>query len=199
MKIAAIELQTANVPLSRPYAIANATTDAVSMVRVLLRTDDGVVGLGAATPEPRVTGETFRMCVDALHAAAANLPGRSFTTPQDLAPLLTSKMPTCPGARAAIDMALHDAWGKANDRPVADLLGRVHTSLPTSITIGVRNVADTLTEAREYVGRGFRVLKVKIGENVDLDVERLVRLRELVGKAMPLLADANVGYTASTL
>jgi len=193
-----LEVRTYDVPLSRPYAIANASTDAVEMARVVVHTDRGI-GIGAATPEPRVTGETFAMCVDALHAAAADLRGRTFAEPRDLAPLLHAAMAPCPGARAAIDMALHDAHARSLGRPVVDVLGRVHEALPTSITIGVRDVPETLAEAREYLGRGFRVLKVKIGENVDLDVERLVKLRELIGREMPLLADANVGYDATTL
>lgn len=199
MRIAAVDLFAADVPLSRPYAIANAATDAVSMVRVAVRTDRGVTGLGAATPEPRVTDETFAMCVDALRSVANGLHGRSFEAPSDLAAWLRAALPNAPGARAAIDMALFDAWGKLHGRPVVDLLGRVHDAMPTSITIGVRDVPETLAEAREYLGRGFRVLKVKVGENVDLDVERLVRLRELVGAPVPILADGNVGYTPSDL
>jgi L-alanine-DL-glutamate epimerase-like enolase superfamily enzyme len=188
-----------DVPLSRPYAIANAATDEVSMARVRVLTDAGVAGLGAATPEPRVTGETFPLCIEALREAATALPGRSFAAPRDLAQTLHDTMPAAPGARAAIDMALHDAWGRSNGLPVVDLLGRVHASMPTSITIGVRDVPDTLAEAREYLGRGFRVLKVKVGEDVDLDVERLTKLRDLVGPQVPLLADGNVGYTAAAL
>lgn len=199
MRIDDLDLLVAEVPLSRPYAIANSATDAVSMVRVSLRTDAGIVGLGAATPEPRVTNETFAMCVDALREAADLLRGRSFETPRDLLGRVRAALPNAPGARAALDMALFDAWGKLHGRPVVDLLGRVHDALPTSITIGVRDVEDTLAEAREYLARGFRLLKVKVGENVDLDVERLAALRELVGARVPLLADGNVGYSAGDL
>ena len=194
MKIRSLELLPATVPLSRPYAIANAATDAVSMVRVRIEDDQGRTGLGAATPEPRVTGESFASGLEALRTLDSALRGLTFEAPRHLADRLHAAAPAAPGARAAVDMALHDLWGKLHGRPVADLLGRLHDNMPTSITIGVRNVEETLAEAREYLGRGFRVLKVKIGEDVDLDVERIVRLRELIGPQFPLLADANVGY-----
>lgn len=198
MILRSLEIRTFDVPLSRPYAIANASTDAVEMAQVVVHTDRAI-GIGAATPEARVTGETFAMCTAALREAAEALRGRSFEVPRDLSAWLRGVLPAAPGARAAIDMALHDAWGKAHGRPVVELLGRVHDAMPTSITIGVRDVPDTLAEAREYLGRGFRVLKVKVGESVDLDVERLTRLRELVGADVPLLADGNVGYTPRDL
>jgi L-alanine-DL-glutamate epimerase-like enolase superfamily enzyme len=199
MKIAAIDLQPATIPLARPYAVATYATDDVSMVRVRIEADGGAFGLGAATPEPHVTGETFADCLAALAAVAAPLPGVAFSEPRDLEVRLRELLPAAPAARAAVDMALHDLWGKVRGRPVVDLLGRVHSVLPTSVTIGVRDVAATLAEAREHLARGFRGLKVKIGTDLELDVERLVRLRELVGPAMPLLVDANLGYTFAQL
>jgi L-alanine-DL-glutamate epimerase-like enolase superfamily enzyme len=195
MKIAAVELLPAVIPLSKPYAVATYACDEARMIRVTVRADDGTTGLGAASPEPEVNGETFAGCLDALREAAAWLPGRFFDAPVDLSPLLRERLPRHPGARAAIDLALHDLWGKTHGRPVVDLLGRVHEALPTSVTIGVLDVQTTLDEAREHLRRGFRVLKVKIGGDLELDVERLVRLREQIGRAVPLLVDGNVGYS----
>jgi len=84
--------------------------------------------------------------------------------------------------------------------PLADALGRAHRSLPTSITIGIKPLAETLTEAEGYLGRGFRILKVKVGRSLEEDLERLARLREKVGRAVRIRADANQGYTrAETL
>jgi L-alanine-DL-glutamate epimerase-like enolase superfamily enzyme len=79
--------------------------------------------------------------------------------------------------------------------PLCDLLGRAHESLPTSITIGIKSTDEALVEADEYVGRGFVAIKVKIGRNLDEDIERLHRLRERVGPSIALRADANQGYT----
>jgi len=79
--------------------------------------------------------------------------------------------------------------------PLADVLGRAHEKLPTSITIGIKTMAETLAEAEEYVGRGFTTLKVKVGRALEEDIERLVRLREKVGPDVRIRADANQGYS----
>lgn len=199
MEIASIELLPANVPLARPYAVATYACDSARIVRVTLVTTAGFTGLGAAAPEPEVTGESFADCLEALQAAQSWLPGLPFAHPADLAPNLAARLPRTPAARAAIDLALHDLWGREKGRPVVDLLGAVHRELPTAVTIGLGDVAATLALAREYLARGFRVLKVKVGADLELDVERLARLRELAGQALPLLADANTGYSFAQL
>jgi L-alanine-DL-glutamate epimerase-like enolase superfamily enzyme len=104
-----------------------------------------------------------------------------------------------PAARAALDMALHDLWARTRGKPLVELLGRAHRSLETSITIGIKPLDETLVEAHEYLARGFKALKVKIGESLVADVERLVRLREAVGETVAIRADANVGYPPATI
>jgi L-alanine-DL-glutamate epimerase-like enolase superfamily enzyme len=94
-----------------------------------------------------------------------------------------------------VDIALHDLLGQQLGASLGDLFGRVHESLPTSITIGIKPTAEALAEADEYVGRGFHVLKVKTGKSLEEDLERLARLRAHVGAGVVIRADANQGYT----
>ncbi len=58
MKITRATVRGVDVPLTRPYAVANHATDTASMVLVRLEADGPLVGLGAATPEPAVNGDT---------------------------------------------------------------------------------------------------------------------------------------------
>ena len=72
-------------------------------------------------------------------------------------------------------------------------------ALPTSITIGIKPTVEALEEAREYLGRGFRVLKVKVGLSLEEDIERIAKLRELVGPDVTLRVDPNQGYAPKAL
>ncbi|HJW15378.1 MAG TPA: enolase C-terminal domain-like protein, partial [Thermoanaerobaculia bacterium] len=78
---------------------------------------------------------------------------------------------------------------------LVEMLGRAHEALPTSITIGIKPLEETLAEAGEYLSRGFRVLKIKIGLDLDEDLDRLAGLRERVGEGIAIRADANQGYS----
>ena len=183
MTVVAAEVVAFDAPLSRPYTIARGTADAVAMAFVTVRDERGIEGHGMASPAEEVTGESRDDALAALHRYAQN----------GFVPV------GGPGARAAIDMALCDLDGKRAGMPCVERFGRLHEAMPTSITIGVKDVEATLAEADEYVARGFTVLKVKVGVDVEVDVERLARLRERHGAAIALRADGNQGYDERAL
>jgi L-alanine-DL-glutamate epimerase-like enolase superfamily enzyme len=193
VKVRRFVVDAIEAPLSRPYRIAFQRTERVHIALVRAELDDGTSGFGAATPEPDLTGETFEACLAAL-GALDDVRSREWTDPRDVAADLARLARRAPGARAAVDMALFDAWARRSGRPLVDVLGRVHAALPTSVTIGILPVDVTLAEADEHLGRGFRALKVKVGESLHADLELLARLREHVGPHVALRVDANVGY-----
>jgi L-alanine-DL-glutamate epimerase-like enolase superfamily enzyme len=196
VSIAAVSTFVEAIPLVRPYTITFRTVSAIEPVVVVLRDEAGRQGVGAASPEPHVTGETNAACQAALQEGALDwLVGADVHTLPVLARRLGEQMPGTPAARAAVDMALYDLLGKTLGLPVCDLLGRAYRELPTSITIGIKPTAEALREADEYVGRGFRILKIKVGRALDEDIERLRALRAHLGPDMVLRADANQGYT----
>jgi L-alanine-DL-glutamate epimerase-like enolase superfamily enzyme len=198
VKIASIESRLEHLGLTRPYRITGKTVTTVDNVFVFLRTEEGVEGVGIASPGTEVTGETLEACVEALRPERlAFLVGRDLTELPLLAGQLALRMPGAPAARAAVDTALHDAWARSLSLPLARLLGRAHGSLETSITIGIKPVAETLAEAEEYLGRGFSILKVKTGEAPEEDLERVRRLRERFRDEVRIRVDANQGYTAA--
>jgi L-alanine-DL-glutamate epimerase-like enolase superfamily enzyme len=197
VKILSVSSRTEDFGLTRPYAIALGPTESAVNVIVEIHAEGGRVGLGAAAPEARVTGEAHEDSVASLSEAGVFwLVGRDVRQTQRLCQEAAVRMQGRPAARAAVDMALHDLLGQYLDLPLADVLGRAHDALPTSITIGIKGVDETLAEAEEYLGRGFTILKVKTGLSLEEDLERLGRLREKVGKEVLIRVDANQGYSS---
>jgi L-alanine-DL-glutamate epimerase-like enolase superfamily enzyme len=199
VRISAARSRRVRVPLSRPYAIAAGGIEAAELVVLELATDAGAVGYGHAAPAPAVTGETAAAAAQELAPErCAWLLGRAAAEVALLLGELDAHV-AGPAAHAAVDAALHDLWGKRVGLPLVEVLGGVRRGLPTSITIGVKPADATLAEAAEYVARGFTVLKVKVGLDVDEDVRRLERLRARFGPALVLRADANQGYDLAAL
>ncbi len=201
MKLIELEIREHAVPLTRPYAIAYKSLDSVEIISVRLLTDAGTEGLGAASPAPAVTGETLVAARDALKPDRIRglLDFVHQSDAREIAKILAPAFSETPAAGAALDMALLDIWSKEKEKPLAEALGRHHTALPTSITIGIRNIEATLSEAAEYVARGFRHLKVKLGHSLEEDIERLRRLREVHRSNIMIRVDANQGYSMDEL
>ena len=197
MRITAVSSWLESVPLRRPYEIASMRIASVDLLFLRIATDQGIAGLGSASPAEEVTGESPSTCRAALEDARLEwLVGRDPRELESLSRELERSHRATPAARAAVDIALHDLAARAHGLPLVDVLGRCHDSLPTSVTIGITSVEETLAEAEELLGRGFRLLKVKIGRSFEEDVERLRLLRQAVGPQVAIRIDANQGYTA---
>lgn len=200
MKIKNIKSWSENLELTRPYTIAFKTTDSVENVFVEIELENGITGIGAANPSKTVVGESFEDCLSAVSENKIDwLIGKDIAETPGLCNELLVRWPKNPGARAAIDIALHDAFCNYLKIPLVKYLGQRIEKMATSITIGIMNVSDTLEEAQEYFDRDFKILKVKLGLDVEEDIERLVKLREKFGNSMAIRIDANQGYNSADL
>lgn len=198
MKIKHIKAWSVDLGTIKPYTIAFKTVDEVKNAFVEITLDNGVTGIGAGNPSEYVTGEHFDQTVAALKEESIQfLIGRDIRELHQLTFEVWQKFPKNPAARAALDIALHDAFTKFLNIPLVKYLGQKIQSMPTSNTIGIKNVEETLKEADEYGKAGFKVLKVKLGIDLNEDIERLVKLREKFGKKFVIRIDANQGYTSA--
>jgi len=200
MKIKSIRTYSRNLALLRPYTIAYKTVSDVENVFAEIELENGMIGLGAGCPMTEEMKEGMDDSLRALQSDEVNsLRGKSIETISALIYGLREQFPGQPAALAALDISLHDAFSQFLGIPLVELWGRKIKSMPTSITVGIKNVSETLTEAQEYLDRGFSVLKIKLGAGVDEDVERLVKLREQYGSDITIRIDVNQGYDSAQI
>src|ERR1041384_5956822 len=196
MKITSIKTWKADLVNTKPYTIAFKTVDEVINAFVEMTLENGATGIGAGCPSEYVTREPLESTIATLQEEnLQHLVGRDISEINQLIFETNQKCPRNPAVCAAIDIALHGAFTKFLNVPLVKYLGQKIKSMPTSNTIGIKNVADTLKEAEEYGQRGFKILKVKLGKDLSEDIERLVKLREKFGKKFVIRIDANQGYS----
>jgi len=196
MKIKNIEVWSADLVNTKPYTIAFKTVDEVRNAFVQITLENGITAIGSGNPSEYVTGENLTQTVEALQESNLEfLIGRDIRQFQQLLFEVLQKFPKTPAARAALDIALHDAFTKFLGVPLVQFLGQKIKTLPTSNTIGIKNVEETVKEAIDYHKQGFKVLKVKLGKDLEEDIERMVKLREQFGSGMVIRIDANQGYS----
>lgn len=155
---------------------------------VLLEVEqDGLTGLGEASMPPYL-GETADEAWEFLNLLHVP-PIESYGELLGLLAEVDERRPGLHAAKAALDMALHDWWARAEGMPCRALWGLFEGDLPpSSMTIGMGD-RDFLS-ARVAEARGFPVLKIKLGGSADREIVRTIR--SLTGQ--PLRVDANQGW-----
>ncbi len=96
---------------------------------------------------------------------------------------------------AMVDIALYDLMARKAKLPLYQLLGGYRNEIPTSITIGILPLNETIEQANYYLKKGFTIIKLKGGLNLAEDIEKIMKLREKHGDEFLLRFDANQGYT----
>jgi len=196
MRITKVDAWPVGMPLAEPYTIAYETVCKTTNVFLRLETDRGMVGFGCAAPDHAVTGETSDLVLGAV--AATIRPALVGNDPLRIAALLeTLRGPLAdrPAALAMVDMALYDMLGKAADMPVYQMLGGYRDHIETSVTVGICSEEETVARAEAFVRKGFRIVKLKGGTDVDADIARVHKVRERLGPPIRLRFDANQGYS----
>jgi L-alanine-DL-glutamate epimerase-like enolase superfamily enzyme len=197
MRITKIECWPVEMKLSEPYTIAYETVDRCTNIFLRCQTDTGLTGMGCAAPDKAVTNETPEGVMNDYRSVI-----EPFLLNSDpfrylfILEHLKSEISQSPSSQAMVDMMLFDLVSRKAQVPLYKYLGGFRESIPTSITVGIMPLDKTLSKAVEYIGRGFQILKVKGGVDVEEDIEKILRLREKVGRKIQIRFDANQGYTA---
>ncbi len=197
MKIRSYEACSVELPLREGYRIANQTIAFARNMLVRIESEDGFVGFGGAAPANNEGGESDASCLAALRGPLRDfaLGAEVSADPGALADDALRIAADCPAACAALDTAFWDLAARKAGLPLVRYWGGRPRPLPTSVTIGVCGVDETLSHAKRWIAQGFRILKIKIGEDVSLDAERLHKLRQAIGPDVALRVDGNQGYS----
>ena len=200
MKLTAAEVILTKVPTRRAHKMTIGTTTNQEAVFLRLETDQGIYGWGEA---PHMVGYSFAGETQgsvALQLRERLLPAVLGKDPLDIEARqldLDRVLPRNPRAKSAVNIALHDIAGKALNIPVSKLIGGVvRDRIPLSWSIGSMGFKEGADEARQMVERGFGIIKLKVGareRHMD-DAEMARQVRDAVGPAVRLRADANQGF-----
>jgi L-alanine-DL-glutamate epimerase-like enolase superfamily enzyme len=95
-------------------------------------------------------------------------------------------------AISAVDIALWDLAGKIRGRSIADIVGRIRSTIPVyASSLGPDNVRSQAEHCREA---GHRAVKVKVGFGYERDRVNLESARAGCGTSIELYADANQAW-----
>jgi muconate cycloisomerase len=198
MKIKRVEPIAVSLPMKKPVVMAGVEIVRADNVLVRIEANDGLVGWGEAASAPTMTGETVESMMAAIAYLAPALEGRPADDIADALAVMAARMYANHGAKAAIEIALHDLVGRATNQPAYALLGGKQRSRMAVLgVIGTGALASDLREAEQKKADGYVAFKIKVGIDAPLiDGERTRRLCGLLGHDALISSDANQGWSA---
>ena len=197
MKITDVRLGRVRVPLKTPFKTALRTVDAVEDIIVSIHTDSGHVGYGEAAATAVITGDTHGSIIEAVgRIIGPRLIGEDVANLNRIVRLVQTALERNTSAKAAVEIAIYDLWGQLYGAPLYRMLGGGEPVITTDITISVDHIDKMVSDSLSAVARGFESLKIKVGKDIGLDVERVKAVHAAVEGRALLRLDANQGWTA---
>ncbi|MFO1328058.1 MAG: enolase C-terminal domain-like protein [Rubrivivax sp.] len=181
-----IEVRRLELPLTTPYHLSFGDVKAFDTVLVRLHDDQGRMGIGEATVLTGYTDETIDQTwaeAQQLADAWCRLPGAELL---QRARALGPRAPFLATAFASAAEMLHGADVLAPPAALSvPVLGAINDTEPDAM----RAQIDALC------ARGFRTLKIKVGNDWRADAERVAAARAHVAGRALLRVDANQGFS----
>lgn len=193
MKIQELEFIPVSVPYTHREVSSLINRDGVTDVIVRVTTDDGLIGWGESC-----SGADVGSVLGALHAMAPFVINRSPWESERIRQELwhrgiwSWRQHTACFAYPGIDMALWDICGKASGQPLYNLFGGKVRELASYFFYCSQGTKDHIADqARDGLAKGFRVFYLKVGIDIDSEIEMVRTLREMIGPENKIRLDAN--------
>jgi L-alanine-DL-glutamate epimerase-like enolase superfamily enzyme len=204
LTIKAIEPIAVSLPMKKPVQMAGETVTRADNIFVRIEAEDGTIGWGEAASAPTMTGETVASMMAAVAHMTPVLLKRAADDFAGLSAAMAASMYGNSGAKAAIDIALHDLVGRATGRPLHALFGvKKRSHMPVLAVVGSDDATADMREAQARYAAGYRAFKIKVGlASAEADAERtrivcaaLRALDKECGEDCLISSDANQGYS----
>ncbi len=181
-----------------PFTIATGTMHYAQNVFIRIYTDDGFYGVGECSAFPMIVGETQATCFEMAKDFAGIWKGKDALQVEERMNELHSFTAFNSTIKSAFDMALFDIAAKIAKQPLYEFLGGCKKEIETDLTIGIDTPEMMAQKAIEFKKNGVRMIKIKLGKDGDLDIERIKLIRKVVGDEIVLRIDANQGWSYET-
>ena len=190
-----IRTTTLKVPLNRTFVTAIRSTDYLEDLLVEIHAGEHI-GYGSAPATTPITGDTIEGMQSVINnIVSPNLIGLNALDRVCIYQKVFKKFAGNSGVRMAIDIALFDLAAKYANMPLYQYLGGNDNILQTDVTISCGKIEVVKENVEKALYKGFKVLKIKLGNCVEDDVNICKALAKIIPNDIALRIDANQGWT----
>ncbi len=190
------------IPFREEFRNSRTRFTAREGIVIELRDEDGLTGIGEASPLTEYAGGSLDAVDGALSEAAARLLGASPASAVAKPRPSSIDAASTAALRCGLETACMDLGSRQTSASAAQWLAEAAglspptaaTELAVNGTLDVGTAEQVAVQACALASDGFSVLKIKVGGAANDDIERLIAVRTAVGIAVELRMDANGGW-----
>ncbi len=194
IKIKKVLIESISIALDEPFTIAIGTKYRIENACLTVVLDNGIEGYGEAAPLEPINGENQATAISTLNSCRDFIVGKDISEYVIISKKLKSVFRAQVTARCAIEMALLDAFTKSLNIPFYKFLGGTDNKVETDYTIDIVPPDIARLNATALSGKGYRVLKTKVGKNLTDDIDRILAIKE-GAPGCGITLDANQGFS----
>ncbi len=196
MKIIQIEIYKSPIKLKEPFVCSLGLSEYAENIIVIIRTDKGISGFGECSPYMPINGESIDTCFIIGQHIAKVLKGKNPLNIEECSVTMDKVIYSNTSIKSAFDIALYDIASQNSNLPLFRFLsGDSRKIIITDYTVSIGDPQKMASDAKKIQANGFQVIKVKLGDTKNKDVERIRLIREAVGKSIPIRIDANQAWS----
>lgn len=194
-----VRLIHAEMPLIAPFKTSYGELKSKDFYIIELVSEDGICGYGEleAFPLPDYTEETLDTAIAIVKQHLLPLLVRKEIRKPEEVHQLFSWIQGNEMAKAAVELAVWDAFAKSEQRSLAEMIGATNRSIAVGVSVGLQqDVAELVQLVERYVDEGYERVKLKIAPHKDIPFVAAVRKKF---PNLSLMADANSAYNREDL
>lgn len=157
--------------LKKPFKTAHSTTLKRPLGLIKINFTNGMFGVGEVSSfaDNSYTEETQKISLAEIKKMADTLIGQKITNPKEFSELLASKSKWS-FAKAALEMAIYDGFGKLEEKSLATMIGANKSAVNVGIALGISSSKDEFfNNINQAINKGYKRIKLKINEQTPID------------------------------
>jgi L-Ala-D/L-Glu epimerase / N-acetyl-D-glutamate racemase len=193
--ITGVEIYKVSIPLKKPFIISLGAIHNADNIVVIIRTDEGISGFGECSPFLTINGESQDTCFIVGRYFGSALKGKNALDIRECIKIMDTIIYGNASIKSAFDIALHDIAAVDAEMPLYKFLGgKGNRKLVTDYTVSIGEPLQMAEDALHIKKSGFHIIKVKLGQDPEKDIQRIKAIRDAVGMKIHLRIDANQGW-----
>ena len=185
------------IPLNQPIKMGGILYTESENILARIELDNGVVGWGEAPSAPTMTGETAPSMKAAIEYLAPFLLNKDPSNFLKNMSLVDKLLYGNSSAKAALEIGFFDAVGNSTKKTMSELMGgQRRNRAPVLWMLATGTLPEDNEEAKVKMDEGFSAFKIKVGgSNIDNDIDRARKIRDIAGNKIQISADANQAWS----